>query len=66
MTDKRALVLGVTGRIGSALAKSLIQDNWRVYGAARFRSESAHANTAANGITPIRFDVTQDDPAELP
>lgn len=66
MTDQRALVLGVTGRIGSALARSLVQDNWRVYGAARFRSENAHENIAANDITPIRFDVTQDDPAELP
>ena len=66
MTDKRALVLGVTGRIGSALAESLVQDSWRVYGAARFRGETAYKYTAANGITPIRFDVTQDDPAELP
>ncbi|MEA3336163.1 MAG: NAD(P)-dependent oxidoreductase [Chloroflexota bacterium] len=66
MTGKRALVLGVTGRIGSVLAKSLVQDDWRVYGAARLHSENAHKHIAAEGITPIRFDVTQDDPAGLP
>lgn len=64
--EKTALIVGVTGRIGNALAKSLALDGWRVYGAARFGDPDAAQRIAAAGIEPIRFDVLQDDPAELP
>ena len=66
MNGKTALVLGVTGRIGNALAKSLIRNDWQVYGAARFGREGTFQKVAADDLTPIRFDVTQNDPATLP
>ena len=65
-TRRTALVLGVTGMVGSALAQSLLDENWYVHGAARLsRAERAEGLRAA-GVEVHRFDVTHDDPAMLP
>ncbi len=66
MSQQRALVLGVTGRIGSRLAKSLIDEGWDVHGAARMSVEPAGRELDLYGITTHQFEVTTDDPETLP
>ena len=66
MKGQVALVLGVTGFVGSALAKSLIEDGWKVFGAARLRNDPKRQALESLGIQLFPFDVTRDDPAKLP
>ncbi len=66
MTTRTALVLGVTGMVGHALAAALVANGWTVYGAARFEDQAAPDRRIPAGCHPIRFDVLQDDPRALP
>lgn len=63
---KNALILGATGTIGSALALSLLEDGWTVYGASRLTDKKTAGKLKKAGATMIRFDVLQDDPKTLP
>jgi len=66
MNDRSALVLGASGMVGMPLAQRLIEDGWKVFGAARFSDPAKHAEVERLGACPIRFDVTKDDPGTLP
>ncbi|MDU4095417.1 MAG: NAD-dependent epimerase/dehydratase family protein, partial [Pantoea sp.] len=47
--NKKALIVGVSGVVGSALAEKLQADGWQVYGLSRGRSpvpEGCHSLTA--------------------
>jgi nucleoside-diphosphate-sugar epimerase len=63
---KNALILGVTGTIGSALALSLLKEGCKVYGASRLTDKKTAARLKKAGASLIRFDVLQDDPKTLP
>jgi nucleoside-diphosphate-sugar epimerase len=63
---KRALVLGATGMVGEALARALLNEDWKVHGAARHTDEGKGKQLTRMGVELTRFDVTKDDPAELP
>ncbi|HCR16904.1 MAG TPA: hypothetical protein DIU35_05425 [Candidatus Latescibacteria bacterium] len=66
MSQRSALILGATGKIGVALAETLVADGWVVYGAAR-SSDSSRTRTARDvGINLVQYDVTNGDPAILP
>lgn len=60
--DKSAVVTGVSTGIGRAIAQSLVNDGWRVFGSVR-KEKDAEAARAALGenFTPVLFDVTDDD-----
>jgi nucleoside-diphosphate-sugar epimerase len=66
MGKKTALVLGATGMVGEPLTRALLQDGWKVYGAARLRDPARAEAIASAGCELIRFDVTTGDPAALP
>ena len=66
MNKRSALVIGVTGKVGAALAESLVEDGWKVCGAARLSDESRRAPLESAGIEVIRYDVTTGDPRTLP
>jgi nucleoside-diphosphate-sugar epimerase len=66
MRSKKALVLGVSGMVGGALAEELVADGWYVYGAARFRSSQRLEEIKKLEIDAIGFDVIHDDPSMLP
>ncbi len=60
--DKSAVVTGVSTGIGRAIAQSLVNDGWRVFGSVR-KEKDAEAARAALGenFTPLLFDVTDDE-----
>lgn len=64
--DRTAIVIGVTGRVGSLLADSLLEHGWKVQGAARCSGAGQKEALAEKGIDVIPFDVLKDDPAALP
>jgi nucleoside-diphosphate-sugar epimerase len=66
MSDKSALILGATGKVGHALAVSLMQDGWTVTGAARASDPVRREAFKSTGCALIPFDVTRDDPWALP
>lgn len=66
MKESTALILGVTGRIGRRLAKALLQDGWTVYGAARMSQSAVRKELDEYGVETVQFNVTEDDPRELP
>lgn len=66
MNGKRAFILGISGRVGQALARDLQERGWKVAGAARFSRPGQREVLGERGIETHRFDVTRDDPAELP
>lgn len=53
MSDRVALVVGVTGIVGRNLADRLLEEGWTVYGLAR-RPESAPA-----GVVPLKADLDE-------
>lgn len=55
MSDKTALVVGVTGIQGGTLADHLVADGWDVVGLAR------RANIEIPGVTPVSVDLTDGD-----
>jgi len=56
-----AVVTGVSTGIGRAIAKSLIDDGWRVFGSVRKEKDAADASAAlGDKFTPLLFDVTDD------
>ncbi|MCA8889666.1 MAG: SDR family oxidoreductase [Parvularculaceae bacterium] len=58
-TQKTAVVTGVSTGIGRAIAKSLIDDGWRVFGSVRKESDAHDARAAlGEALTPLAFDVT--------
>ena len=60
--QKSALVTGVSTGIGRAIAKSLIDDGWRVFGSVRKEADGAAARTdLGDNFTPVIFDVTDRD-----
>lgn len=73
----RAMILGVTGRVGSALAQHLLayespddtDENmilWSVAGAARCSDNARSLQAMRLGVDVLSFDVLRDDPALLP
>ncbi|MEM9618862.1 MAG: SDR family oxidoreductase [Pseudomonadota bacterium] len=60
--DQSAVVTGVSTGIGRAIAQSLVNDGWRVFGSVR-KEKDAEAARAALGdnFTPLLFDVTDDE-----
>lgn len=62
VNDKSAVVTGVSTGIGRAIAQSLVNDGWRVFGSVR-KEKDAEAVRAALGdnFTPLLFDVTDDE-----
>jgi len=66
MNKQRAMVVGVTGMVGGALAQKLLQADWEVLGTARFRDAKKKEAVEATGVRAFEFDVTKDDPSQLP
>lgn len=64
--SKHAFILGISGKVGEALALYLKERDWNVSGAARFSDPGKKERLEAGGIEAIPFDVTRDDPANLP
>lgn len=62
----KSLILGITGKVGEPLAKSLLADGWEVVGAARCSNPARRARLEASGVKVVPFDVTRDDPKILP
>ncbi len=63
---QRALILGVSGKVGEGVADLLLGEGWEVFGAARFSDPTKADSLRAKGIEPIVYDVIGDDPAALP
>lgn len=63
--DAGILVTGATGRVGFPVARALARRN-RVFGAARFSDPKARPRLRNVGVTPVAFDLVDDDPAVLP
>lgn len=62
MAMNSAVVTGVSSGIGRAIAKSLIDDGWRVFGSVRKEEDAAQAQeTLGNAFEPLIFDVTDRD-----
>jgi UDP-glucuronate 4-epimerase len=59
------LITGATGKVAFPIARALATDN-EVWGAARLRNPADRDKLTAAGITPIAFDVSTSDFAELP
>ena len=55
MTDKRALIAGITGISGGNLAERLLADGWTVYGLAR------RPSPLAAGVQPVAADLLNAD-----
>jgi nucleoside-diphosphate-sugar epimerase len=66
MAERKAMVIGTTGVVGSAVAEALLDGGWHVGGVARRTDVPAGEALAAKGATLRAFDVTRDDPADLP
>lgn len=62
----KALIIGVTGRIGSRLAVTLLGENWTVYGAARMSSSGKRRALESHGVETFQFDVLTGSPDQLP
>ncbi|HNS87104.1 MAG TPA: SDR family oxidoreductase [Parvularculaceae bacterium] len=59
--EKTAVVTGVSTGIGRAIAKTLIDAGWRVFGSVRKEKDAAEASAALGAnFTPLLFDVTDD------
>ena len=59
------MITGATGKVAFPIARALATDN-EVWGAARLRNPADRDKLTAAGITPIAFDVSTSDFAELP
>ena len=66
MPKQRAMVLGASGAVGSAVTERLLAGGWDVTGVARYSDPDVMDAQHEAGAETIRFDVTQDDPANLP
>lgn len=62
---KKILITGVSGFLGSALARELYGDN-QVYGLARFRNPEIKRELESLGITCITKDILTEDLDDLP
>lgn len=59
--EKTAVVTGVSTGIGRAIARSLIDAGWRVFGSVRKEKDAAEASADLGPrFTPLCFDVTDD------
>lgn len=59
--SKSAVVTGVSSGIGRAIAKSLVDAGWRVFGSVRKEKDAEDAKTALGAnFTPLLFDVTDE------
>lgn len=65
MRDKRILLTGLTGRLGSVVAAALAPDNL-VYGLARYSKPGSRDRCEATGVQTIIGDLASDDVPELP
>jgi nucleoside-diphosphate-sugar epimerase len=66
MSSRSALVLGASGVIGTPLSIGLVEAGWQVVGAARFGDATKRAHLDAHGVKTQRYDLTREDPAQLP
>ena len=61
MKQKTAVITGVSTGIGRAIAQSLIEAGWRVFGSVRKENDAQEARAALGpNFTPLIFDVTDD------
>jgi len=61
LPNKSAVVTGVSTGIGRAIAKSLIDAGWRVFGSVRKDKDASEASaTLGPNFTPLLFDVTDE------
>ena len=61
LPNKSAVVTGVSTGIGRAIAKSLTDAGWRVFGSVRKEKDAGEASAAlGSNFTPLLFDVTDD------
>jgi hypothetical protein len=61
LPNKSAVVTGVSTGIGRAIAKSLTDAGWRVFGSVRKEKDAAEAAAALGAnFTPLLFDVTDE------
>lgn len=59
--NKSAVVTGVSTGIGRAIAKSLTDAGWRVFGSVRKEKDASEASAALGAtFTPLLFDVTDE------
>ncbi len=59
--NKSAVITGVSTGIGRAIAKSLIDAGWRVFGSVRKEKDASEASSALGAnFTPLLFDVTDE------
>ncbi len=62
ITNKSAVVTGVSTGIGRAIAKSLTDAGWRVFGSVRKEKDAQDAAAALGpNFTPLIFDVTDEE-----
>ena len=66
MGGEAALVVGVTGMVGSGVARALRAEGWHVFGVARGTDDAAALKLAEEGVEVMQYDVTSDDPGALP
>lgn len=66
MKKRTAFILGISGKIGQAVALELKAQGWDVSGGARFSEPGSQKALEDQGIGTVRYDVTRDDPAILP
>lgn len=64
MSDKVALVTGIAGGIGAAIARRLAGEGWRVVGTAHGRFEAARALAAEIGGRAVACDLSRPGAAE--
>jgi len=65
-SSRRAVVVGGSGTIGLPLGRRLASDGWHVSAVARFREPAERRAAEAAGLEPHPFELTRDDPADLP
>jgi len=65
LTNKKILILGVSGRVGSSLAERLVGSN-EVYGVARFTQPDSRKRLEQLGVHTIQADLAGEDIHHLP
>lgn len=66
LTNKKILILGVSGRVGSSLAALLVDCRNEVHGVARFSNPQVRDRLEEIGVRTIRMDLVREDLRQLP
>jgi nucleoside-diphosphate-sugar epimerase len=65
LTNKKVLIVGVSGRVGSSLAEMLVNEN-EVHGVARFSDPAVRKRLNKLGVKTIKMDVVKGEISKLP